>query len=145
MEYPCKYWVHRVEILQGWSTTRTTQYECGYNATIAKYSLADLYLPKMENALFVPPECNGLSCACAVWCPYLLTPAEWTTLLERGKLWVYLWNEEGLEPIVLPWKCHSGHIMELCDNCNNCTKFQFYAELDAWGAFTRARGGRVAE
>jgi len=29
---------------------------------------------------------------------------------------------------VLPWKCHSGHIPELCDECNNCTKFQFYAE-----------------
>jgi len=35
---------------------------------------------------------------------------------------------EGLEPIVLPWKCHSGHIMELCDECNNCTKFQLYTE-----------------
>ena len=28
---------------------------------------------------------------------------------------------------MLPWKCHSGHIMELCDECNNCTKFQLYA------------------
>ena len=35
---------------------------------------------------------------------------------------------EGLEPIVLPWKYHSAHIMELCDECNNCTKFQFYTE-----------------
>ena len=35
---------------------------------------------------------------------------------------------EGLEPIVLPWKCHSGHMMELCDECNNCTKFQLYTE-----------------
>ena len=35
---------------------------------------------------------------------------------------------EGLEPIVLPWKCYSGHIMELCDECNKCTKFQFYTE-----------------
>ena len=33
-----------------------------------------------------------------------------------------------IEPIVLPWKCHSGYIMELCDECNNCTKFQFYTE-----------------
>ena len=32
-----------------------------------------------------------------------------------------------MEPIVLPWKCHSGHIMELYDGCN-CTKFQFYTE-----------------
>ena len=30
--------------------------------------------------------------------------------------------------IVLPWKCHSGHIMALCDKRNNCTKFQFYTK-----------------
>ena len=29
---------------------------------------------------------------------------------------------------MFPWKCHSGHIMELCDECNNYTKFQFYTE-----------------
>ena len=28
---------------------------------------------------------------------------------------------------MLPWKCHSGHIMELCDE-GNCTKFQLYTE-----------------
>ena len=70
---------------------------------------------------------------------------EWTrsakliTLLEGGKLWFYPLNGEGLEPIVLPWKCHSGPQtliynrvvslgclwvdMELCDKCNNCTSF----------------------
>ena len=29
---------------------------------------------------------------------------------------------------MLPWKCHSGHIMELCDEYNHCTKFQLYTE-----------------
>ena len=29
---------------------------------------------------------------------------------------------------MLPWKCRSGHIIELCDECNHCTKFQFYTE-----------------
>ena len=29
---------------------------------------------------------------------------------------------------MLPWKCHSGRVMELCDNCNNFTKFQSYTE-----------------
>ena len=66
MEYLCKYWAHRVEILQDWSTTRTTHCDSGYDVTIATYSLADLYPPKMKNALFVTPESNGLSCACAV-------------------------------------------------------------------------------
>ena len=42
------------------------------------------------------------------------------TLLDEGKLWFSSLNGEGLEPIVLPWKCHRGHIMELCDECNNC-------------------------
>ena len=53
---------------------------------------------------------------------------EQLTLLEGGKLWCSPLNGESLEPIVLPWNCHSGHIMELCDECNNCTKFQFYTE-----------------
>ena len=30
--------------------------------------------------------------------------------------------------IVLPWKCHSGHIMDFCDECNNGAKFQFSTE-----------------
>ena len=29
---------------------------------------------------------------------------------------------------MLPWKCHSGHFMELCGEHNNCTNFQFYTE-----------------
>ena len=33
--------------------------------TIATYSLPDLYLAKIKNALFVVPESNGLPCACA--------------------------------------------------------------------------------
>ena len=37
-----------------------------YDVTIATHSLPDLYLPKIKNALFVAPESNGLSCACAV-------------------------------------------------------------------------------
>ena len=37
-----------------------------YSVTIATYSLPDLYLLKMKNGLFVAPESNILSCACAV-------------------------------------------------------------------------------
>ena len=40
----------------------------------------------------------------------------------------FLLDREGLELIVLPWKCHSEHIMELCNEYNNWTKFQFHAE-----------------
>ena len=29
---------------------------------------------------------------------------------------------------MLPWKCHSGHVMERCDEYNNSIKFQFYTE-----------------
>ena len=50
-------------------------------------------------------------------CPHPLNEHhEQITLLKGGKLRFYLLNEEGLEPVVLPWKCHNGHIMELCDN-----------------------------
>ena len=43
------------------------------------------------------------------------------TILEGGKLWFY------------PFCCHGNVtvdiiIMELCDECNNCTKFQFHTE-----------------
>ena len=37
-----------------------------YYVTTAAYLLPDLYLPKMKNALYVAPESDGLSCACAV-------------------------------------------------------------------------------
>ena len=57
---------YRVEILQGLCAARTTHCDSGYDVTIATYSLADLYLPKMKNALFVAPELEGLSCPCAV-------------------------------------------------------------------------------
>ena len=76
MEYLWKYWVHRVEILQGW-TIRTSH--C--------YSLAEFYLSEMKNGLFVAPESNGLSCACAVWFPLLVTPTEWTTRAKNSSWW----------------------------------------------------------
>ena len=66
MEYLCKYEVYRVEILQGWRAARTTHFDNSYDVTIATYSLPDLSLPKKKKHLFVAPESNGLSCACAV-------------------------------------------------------------------------------
>ena len=66
MEYLCKYYVYKVEILQGLCAARTTLCDSGYDVTIATFSLPDLYLPKMKNGLFVASETNGLSCACAV-------------------------------------------------------------------------------
>jgi len=72
--------VCRVKLLQGWGTARFTHCYSGYDVTIATYSsLADLLLPKMTNASLVAPESNGLSCACAVWSPYSLTPSKRTT------------------------------------------------------------------
>ena len=47
-----------------------TFFDNNYDVTIAKHSLPDLYLPEVKDALFVAPESNGLSCACAVRCPY---------------------------------------------------------------------------
>ena len=52
----------RVDVLQ----ELHNYFNNSYDVTIATYSLPDLYLPKMKNALFVAPESNGLSCTCAV-------------------------------------------------------------------------------
>ena len=66
IEYPWKYEVYRVDVLQGWCTARTTHCDSGYDVTMATSTIADLYLPKTKNALFAAPESNGLSCTCAV-------------------------------------------------------------------------------
>ena len=50
----------RVDVLQ------ELNIDSGYDVTIATYSLPDLYLPKMKNALFNTPKFNTLSSACAV-------------------------------------------------------------------------------
>ena len=84
----------------------------------------------MKTALFVAPEFNRLFlllCNVHILSHLLNEQQEQITPLEGGKLGFSTLNGEGLEPIVLPWKCYSGHIMELCE-CNNCTEFQFYAE-----------------
>ena len=103
-----------------------------HDVTIATYLLPDLYLPKTKIALFVAPESNRLSsamlCNVHISSHPLNKQQEQVTLLEGEKLWFYLLNGEGLEPIVLPWKCHSGNIMKLCGECNKRTKFQFYTK-----------------
>ena len=77
----------------------------------------------MNNALFVAPEYDGLFvlvlCNVHIRSHPLNEQQERITLLDGGKLGFYLLNGEGLEPIVLLWKCHSGHIMELYDEYNN--------------------------
>ena len=53
---------------------------------------------------------------------------EQITLLEGEKTLIFPFEWRGPGAIVLPWKCHSGYIMELCDKCNNCTKFKLLTE-----------------
>ena len=113
---------------QGWSTTRTTHCDSGYDVTVAINSLADLNLPKMKT---ITPESNRLSCVCAAWCPYLLTPTEWKTWANnisgrRTPILPFEWRGPGTHCVTM--EMSQWTIMELCDNCNNCTKFQFYTE-----------------
>ena len=49
-------------------------------------------------------------------------------LYEQQDHVIFPLNGEGLEPIRLSRKCHSGHVMELCDECSNCKSFQFHTE-----------------
>ena len=93
-----------------------------YDVTIATYSLTDLYLPKITDFLVL------VLCNVHISTHPLNKQQEQITLLEGEKRWFYLLNGEGLEPIMLPWKCHSRNIMKLCAYYNNCTKFQFYTE-----------------
>jgi len=119
--------------LQGECVARTTHCDSGYDLTIATYSLPDLYLPKMKNVLFVAPWSNRLSWGCAVSCAYicshpLMEQQEQMTLLEGWRLWFYFLNgEKASSPL-----CHHGNvkvdILELCDECNDCTKFHFFTE-----------------
>jgi len=64
MEYLC----NRVETLQGCDVLQELQLHCDYSGSdvtiLASYSLQDLYLPKMKNALFVALE-SRFSCAYA--------------------------------------------------------------------------------
>ena len=81
-----------------------------------QHSLPELNLPNMKTASFVAPEPNRLSCACA------------TSWRRKTLIFTFEWTGESLKPIAFPWKCHWKHIMEHCDEYNNCSKFQFYAE-----------------
>ena len=129
MECQCKYLVHMVEILPAWCTVRTTHWDSGDDVTIATYSLPDpcinwkmpyLLLQCLTDFLLLV-LCNVHICS-----DPLNEHQEQITLLEGGEFWLYSLDRESLEPIVLPWKCHKTHGMELCDEYNNCTKLKFY-------------------
>ena len=91
-------------------------------STFPKWQMHYLLLESLTDSL-VSVLCNVHICL-HPWNEH----QEQITLLEGGILWFYPLERVGLNPIVLPWKCYSGHIMELCDEYDNGTKFQFYAE-----------------
>ena len=116
--------------LQGWCAARTTHCDSGYDVTIGTYSLPHLYRPQMKNAFLMLQSLTHflllVLCDVRIRSHPLNEQQDQITLLDWGKLWFSSLNGECLESIVLPWKCYSGHIMELCDECNNCTKFQLF-------------------
>ena len=83
--------------LQHWNfarlmcVTRTTHCDIGYDVTIARYLLQDLYctFPKWKLPYLLLQ--NRLSCASAVKCPYSHTPTEWTTRTNNNS-----WRRETL-------------------------------------------------
>ena len=93
------------------------QHTCYQSSTFLKWKMPYLLLQSLRD-FHVLVLCNV-----HIHSHPLNEQQEQITLLEGRKLWFYFLNGQGLEPIVLPWKCQSGHIMELCDECNNCTKF----------------------
>ena len=135
-------YLYRVEILQGWCAAKTTHFDNSYDVTIATYSLPDLYLPKIKKMpyLLIHSLTDFLELMpCNVHISShpnvhisshpLNKQPEQITLLEGENSDFIFWMERAWrEPIVLPWKCHSGNIMKLCGECNNCTKFHFYTK-----------------
>ena len=53
---------------------------------------------------------------------------EQITLLDGGNSDFLPFEWRGRGAHYVPWKCHREHIIELRDEYNNCTKFQFYTE-----------------
>ena len=125
--------------LQGWHTARTTHCGLGYDVTLVRCQTSMFLKWKMPYLLLQSLTDFHLL---LLWKVHNRSQPrnekpEQITLLEEWKLWFYPLNGEGLEPIVLPWKCHSGPQaliynrvvslgclwvdMELCDECNNCT------------------------
>ena len=118
IEYLCNYfWV---EFLQGWYAARTTTEWLLRHQTSTFLKMKNLLLQSLTDFLVL--------CNVYIRSHPLNDQQEQITLLEGGKRWFYPLNGEGPKYIVLPWKRHSGYTMELCDECNNCTKFQFYTE-----------------
>ena len=132
IEYLCKCWIYRVEILQGWCTATITHFDSGYDVTIATYSLLDPTFLKWKLPYLLLQSLADflvfVLCNVHIRSHPLNEQQEQITLLEGGKLWFSTLNEESLEPILLPWKSHKGNFMKLCEECNNCTEFQFYPE-----------------
>ena len=123
--------------LQGWNFARLMYFNnytfnSGYDVTIATYSLLDLSLPKRKLPFLLLQSLTDLLvlvlCNVHIRSHPLNEQQKQITLLEGGKVWFSTWNGESLEPILLPWKCHKGHFMKLCEERNNCTEFQFYTE-----------------
>ena len=87
--------------MQGPCAARTTHFDNSYDVTISTYSLPDLYLPKIKNALFVAPESKDflvlVPCNVHLSAHPLNKQQEQITLLE-GENRFYLLNGEGLEP-----------------------------------------------
>ena len=53
---------------------------------------------------------------------------EQITLIGKGNSDFTLWMERAWSPLCCYGNVTVGHIMELCNEYKNCTKFQFYTE-----------------
>ena len=95
--------------LAGWCAARTSHFDSGYGVTIVRYSLPDLYLPKMKTALFVAPEFNKLCvfglCNVHIRSHPLSEQQEQMTLSWRRKtlIFPFKWCCHGNVTVDMPW------------------------------------------
>jgi len=102
----------QVEIFQGWCAARTTGCVSDHDVTIALntgYQTSSFLQWKLPYLLHQSLTDFLMPVLCHFHIHSHPLNEQQITLFEGGKLWFYLLNGEGLEPIVLPWKSHSGH------------------------------------
>ena len=93
---------HQVKSLEEYVMTTSP-----FKSTMLKWKIAYLLLQSLTDFLVL------VLCNVHISSHPLNKQQEQITLPEGEKFWFYVSNGEGLEPIVLLWKCHSGNIMKL--------------------------------
>ena len=119
---------NRIEILQRWCAARTTHRDSGYDVTITIYLLPDFYLKWKTPYLLLQSLTEFLAfvlCNLRIRSHALNEQQEQLTHFDSD---FTFWMERAWSLFLHSNDSADIIIMELCYECNNCSKFQFYTE-----------------